>query len=99
GAETLAELERVVEDERLVVEEVHHDREIVRRREPRALAAARVEVAVAGVQRQREQALRAPFERVLAAVGGLDRRAAVAREDVDHFFIQMALGFGLFTWP
>ena len=66
-------------------------REIVGRGEPRALAPARIEVLVAGVERQREQALGSPFEAVLAAVRRLDGGAAVACEYVDDLFEQMLL--------
>ena len=65
----LGEFVAVVEYEGFVVEQVEHQREIVGRGEPRALAAARIEVLIAGVERQREQALGPPFEAVLAAVG------------------------------
>src|SRR5216684_1926530 len=44
----------VVEHEGFVVEEVEYEREIVGRGEPRALATARIEVLIAGVERQRE---------------------------------------------
>jgi hypothetical protein len=44
----------VVEHEGFVVEEVEYEREIVGRGEPRALATARIEVLIAGIERQRE---------------------------------------------
>src|SRR5262249_36114326 len=59
------------------------------------LAAAGVEVLVAGIERQREQALRSPLEAVLAAVAGLDRGAAIAGEDVHNLLEQVALRLAL----
>ena len=95
GAFALGEAQRVFEDETLVVEQVQHDAEVVDRGEARGLGARAVEVLVMGVERQGEEALGAPLEAVLLAVMGLDRGAAMAREDVDHLFEEMALRRGL----
>ena len=81
----------VVEYEGFVVKQVEHEREIVGGGKARALAPARIEVLVAGVERQREQALGSPFEAVLAAVAGLDRGVAVTGQHVDDLFEQMLL--------
>src|SRR5437763_5879547 len=85
------ELEWIVENERLVVEEVELQAEIIDRCQAGTLPAAGVEMLVAGIERQREQALWSPFEAVLASIAGLDRRAAVARQHVDDFFIEVLL--------
>src|SRR5262249_34016650 len=81
----------VVEDESLVMEEVDHQAKIVGGGEPRPLAPAGIEVLVASVERQRKETLRAPLETVPAPVAHLDRRAAVAREHVDHFLEHVPL--------
>ncbi len=59
------------------------------------LLAAGIEMLVAGVERQREQALRPPLERVLAAVARFHGGAAVAFEHIDHFLEKMFLRRGL----
>src|SRR5438067_8432680 len=87
----LGKLRRVCEHERLVVEQVEHEREIGRGSQARALAAAQVEMLVAGVERQREQTLRSPFEAVLAPVVCFDRRVAVPGQDVDDLFKEVLL--------
>src|SRR4051794_21956477 len=81
----------VVEDEAFVVEQVELQTEVVHGSQTRMLAAAGVEVLIAGVERQREQALWAPLETVLAAVAGLDRGAAVAGEHVHDLLVEMLL--------
>src|SRR5205823_8251138 len=55
---------------------------------------ARVEMPVARVERQREEALRAPLEAVLLAARRLDRRAAAPIEDVDHLLEEVLLRRG-----
>src|SRR5262249_28067042 len=94
---TLRELIGVLEDEALVVEQVEYHAEVIGGGEARPLAATRVEMLVAGIERQREQALRSPFEAVLAAVAGLDRGAAVAGQNVDDLLEQVALRLALGT--
>src|SRR4029078_9558107 len=81
----------VVEYEGFVVKQVEHEREIVGGGKARALTPARIEVLIAGVERQGEQALGSPFEAVLAAVAGLDRGVAVTGQHVDDLFEQMLL--------
>ena len=95
GAFALREPERVGEDEVGVVKQVHHHRQVVRRREPDRFKAAAVEVLVARVQRQREQALRPPLEGMGGALVGLDRGSAVARQHVHHLLEEVLLGLGL----
>ena len=85
----------VVEHERLVVEQVEHGRQVVGRAQPRALAAAGIEMLVAAVERQREQALRPPFEAMLPAIAGLDHGAAVAGQHVHHLLVDVLLRIGL----
>src|SRR5439155_20096671 len=85
----------VGEDESLVVKQIEHQAEMVGGGEPRALAAAGIEMLVATVERQREQALRPPFEAVLAAIARLYRGAAVAGERVDHLLEHVFLRRGL----
>ena len=84
----------VGEHEGFAVEEIEHHGEIVGRGEPRALAAARIEVLIAGVERQSEEALRAPFETVLAPVARLDGRIAVPGEHVHDLLEQVLLRRG-----
>src|SRR5205807_3834654 len=82
------------EYEGLVVKQVEHHCEIVGGGEARPLAAARIEVLVTGVERQREQAFGAPFEAVLAAVARLDCGVAVTGEHIDDFFEKVLLRRG-----
>ena len=91
----LGELILVVENECLVVEQVELEAKVVHGGEPRVLAATGIEVLVARVERQREQALGTPFEAVLAAVAGLDGGAAIARKHVDNLFVEVLLRRGL----
>ena len=88
------ELEIGVEHEALVMEGVHHQRQVGGGNEERALAPAAVEVAMPGVERDREQAARAPFEALLAAVGEFDLGRAGAFEDADHVLVEVALRRG-----
>ena len=80
------------------MEQIEHQREIVGGGEPRAFAAAGIEVLIAGVQWQREQALGAPFETVLASVARLDRGVAMPGEYVndllEEMFLRRRLGAG-----
>jgi hypothetical protein len=85
----------VIEHKGFVVEEIEHERQIVGRGEPRAIASARVEVLIARIERQREQALGAPFEAVFAAVTRFDGRIAVPGQHVDDLFEEMLLRRGL----
>jgi hypothetical protein len=55
------------------------------------LLAAGIEVLVAGIKGQREQALWPPLERMLAAVARFHGGAAVARQHIDHFLEHMLL--------
>ena len=50
-----------------------------------------VEMAMARIERDREQAARSPFEASLAAVGELDLGRAGAFQHIDHILIEMAL--------
>ena len=84
-------LVRVIEHKGFVVKQIEHEREIVRGGEPRAFASARIEVLIAGVERQREQALGPPFEAVLASVARFDGGVAVSGQHVDHLLEEMLL--------
>src|SRR5688572_32875068 len=95
-AEAASERVLVAPDEVLIAEHVQHEREIRRRDEACRLAAAAVEMPVARVQGEREQASGAPFEGALFAVE-LDRRAAAPREHVDDLLEEVALRRGLST--
>ncbi len=80
----------IVENEIVIVELIHHRREIVGGNEPCALRPGSVEVPVRYIERQREQAVRTPFERTSFAFE-FDLGAAVAGQHVDHFLIEMPL--------
>src|SRR3954452_22295951 len=73
----LREFVRVVEDEGFVVEQIELETKFVDGGKPRALRTARIEMLVAGIERQREQALRTPLETMLAAVAGFNSGAAI----------------------
>ena len=68
-AGAVAEIEIAAEHEFLIVEDIHHHRQVCGGNKKRALGAAAVEVAVLGVKRNSEQTLGAPFEAAAAAVG------------------------------
>ena len=93
-ARALREVEGRLEDEFLVVEGVHHQRQVGGGDEQGALAAAGVEVAMLGVQRNGEEALGAPFEAALRAVSHFDLGRAGALQHVIDVLIEMALGLG-----
>ncbi len=95
AALTLREFAGVFEDEGLVAKKVEKQRQIGRHGKARALPAAAVEMAIARIERQGEEALRTPFETVGPTVARLDRRAAVAREHVDDLLVEMPLRRGL----
>jgi hypothetical protein len=90
-AGALDEIELGAEHEGLVVEGVHHHRQVGGGDDQRALAPAGVEVAVAGVERDGEQAARAPFEAALGAVGEFELGRAAALEHVADVLVEMAL--------
>ena len=94
AAPCIRKIKGVGEHEGFAVKEIEHHGEIVGRGEPRALAAARVQVLIAGVERQSEEALRAPFETVLAPVARLDGRIAVPGEHVHDLLEQVLLRRG-----
>jgi hypothetical protein len=93
-AGAVGEVEVGVEDEFGAVERVHHQRQVGGRHDQRALAPASVEMPVLGVERNREQAARAPFEAALAAVAELELRAARPLEDVNDLLVEMPLRRG-----
>ncbi len=96
-AGALGKIEGVAEDEGLVVEDVHHHRQVGGADQERALGAAAVEVPMLGVERDGEQALLAPFKRTAAAVGEFELRRAVAFKNVDDFFVEVPLRRGRFA--
>src|SRR5262249_27813627 len=80
-ADAVGERRLGVEDEVLVVEYVHDQRHADRRDHQRALLSAAVEMAVARIERNGEEAARAPFEAALAATRKFELGAAAAFED------------------
>ena len=88
-ADAIFEEVGVLEDEAVVVEDLHHQRHRRDRAENRAVLAVTVVQAVLRVQRDREHAARLPLEAVRAAVGKLDLRAAAAFVDVHDLFVEM----------
>jgi hypothetical protein len=87
----VGEGEAIAEDEFLAAEKVQHDAEIGRRREPHGGRAAAVEMLVANIERQGEQASRTPFEASGLARGELDPGAAIAAHDMHHLLVEMLL--------
>jgi hypothetical protein len=90
-AGAVAEIEIAAEHERLIVEGVHHHRQVCGTNKERPLAAAGVEVAVLGVERNGKKARGAPFEAAAAAIGQFELRRAVALQHVNDFFIEVPL--------
>ena len=86
-----AEIEIAAKDKILIVKDVHHHRQICGADQERALGAAAVEMAIAGIKRNREQAFFAPFEGAPAAVGEFELRRAMTLEHVNDFFVEMPL--------
>ena len=81
--------EWIVEDEVIIVQQVHHQGQIVRAGEKRALATGAVEMLVAAVERDGEHTFRRPLEAVLAALGCPHRGRAVAVDHIVDGFEQM----------
>ena len=96
-AGALAEIEIAVEHKGFVVKDIHHHRQVGGAHNERALAAAAVEMPVSGIERDGEQAFRAPFETAAAAVGEFDLGRAVAFEHVNDFLVEMPLRRGRFA--
>ncbi len=90
----IMELEAVVEDESGVVEQVQHDRQVCGGRQARPFLSAAVEVLIAAVERQGEEAVRPPLEAMAPPVVGFDHGVAVAGQDVDDLFEEVALRLG-----
>ena len=63
--------------------------------ETRRLLTRSVEMLVAGIDRNGEERITAPFETVLLSVGGLDRGRAIALHDVHHVFVNVLHRAGL----
>ncbi len=73
------------------MEEIDDHRQVVGGDQAGAVASAAVEMPVAGIERQREQAFRPPFETVGAAVFALHGCRAMAVKDIDDLLKEMAL--------
>src|ERR1041385_8471736 len=91
GIEAVGELVVVVEDEIEIVEQVHHETAVRYGEVARGLAAAAVEVLVARVERNCEDAARPPLEGVFLALFLPDSGRAVPFDDVDHLLVKMLL--------
>ena len=93
-ARTRHEVAIGVEHEIFVMEDIHDHRQVCGGDEQCALAARAVEMAMGCVQRNGEEALRAPFERALGAIGKFNLRRTCAFEHIDDIFIEMVLRRG-----
>ena len=94
-AHALGKRAGIVEDEALVVIMIESERQVVRARQPCVFATRRVEDLVLAVERNREQRLRAPFERVLLAVGQPHRGRTIARQRIEERLVQVLHRRGL----
>src|SRR5262249_32179992 len=92
--EALVEIEVVVEDETLVVEQVEHHRQVGGADQKRSFGAAAIEVTILCVERDCEQAGRAPFEAAPLAVRQLELRTSPPLDDVDDLLEHVALRDG-----
>src|SRR6185437_7869281 len=92
GGEAIGELERIVENELVVVEQVHDHRRIVDGDVDDRLLADIVQL-VPAVERRREQRTQAPFEGGAALLGALAPYLgrAMALQHADELLVQMAL--------
>jgi len=93
-ASALGKLKRGIEDEAFVMEGVHDQRQIGGRDDQCAVAAAAVEVAVLGIERDREHTARTPFEAAPGSVAEFELRAAGALQHIDHLLVEMPLRDG-----
>src|SRR3989442_1674110 len=87
--------EIVVENEIEIVKQVHHERRAGYGKKPDRGVSLPIEVLVLGVQRNREQAARMPFEGVLPAVFLPYGSGSMSVQNIDHLFIKMFLRFQL----
>ena len=90
GGELMGRLEH----EAGIVERVHHQRQVGGGDDSGALAPRAVEMPVLGIQGNREQAARAPFEALSSSVGKFDLGRAGALQHVDHVLVKVALRGG-----
>jgi len=90
------ELVREVEDEVVIVEQFHHHRRVGRHREPGAFDAARVEVPVLRVERNRKHTAWTPLELPRVAVGKFELRAAATVEHEIDRLVEMVYWLGRF---
>ena len=95
AGEAALEVVRGVEDEELVLVEVHHRRRVGDGDEARRLAARAVEVLVGGVERDREQRPRPPLEGDAGAGVVPDGGGAAPVQHQDHLLEQLPLGLEL----
>src|SRR5215468_7365597 len=93
GRKTVTESEGIAKDEIQVVKQVHHKRRVGHSEISGRSVALAVEVLVVGVERNRKETSRMPFEGVLLAVFLPDRSRSMPFEDVDHLFVKMLLLF------
>src|SRR5262249_879585 len=96
GIKAIREDEVVAKDEVQVVEQVDHCRCTGHRQITRRLAAAAIKELMPSIQRRREERTRLPFEGLLLVSAIPDRCSALAAEDIDSFFEELALGFQAF---
>src|SRR6059058_606075 len=91
GRKTVGEGEAIAKNEIQVVKQVHHERRVGDGKISGRGMALAVEVLVVGVERNREETSRLPFEGVLLAVSLPDRGRPMSIEDVDHLLVKMLL--------
>src|SRR5436309_12120629 len=91
GRKTVGESEIIAKDEIQTMKQVHHERRIGHGKIPGGGMALAVEVLVVGVERNREETSRMPFEGVLLAVFLPDRSRPMSFENVDHLLVEMLL--------
>src|SRR5207244_4849233 len=89
--EAIVEREWVIEHELQIVKQADDGRGVADRQVASRLAAAAVEMLVAGIERDGEKAALAPFEGDFAVFVVPHRRGAVALEDVHHLLIDVQL--------
>src|SRR5258707_14120904 len=87
-SDAVREREWIVEQEVFIAKDIEKKRQIVGRNEAQRFVARDIEQAVRRIERRREQGARSPFETMGLAVAGVDDRAAVARQHIEHVVVE-----------
>src|ERR1700756_3487214 len=93
GRKTVGEGKVIAKDEIQAVKQIHHERRVGDGKIPGRGVALPIEVLVVGVERNRKETSRMPFEAVLLTVFLPYGSRPMSFEDVDHLLVKMFLLF------